>query len=100
MKSCWRYSRKSSKDVIATKCRRFRRRNGSCNMAEMPAVPVTVEGSWVLHQMFRFRRTAWRALDSAQQDTLLADAARVLAPMEQGSTDGHPNQSAAYSLIG
>jgi hydrogen peroxide-dependent heme synthase len=82
------------------KCRRFPPRNGRCNVAEMPAVPLTVEGAWVLHQMFRFRQTAWRALEDSQRERMLAQVARVLLPMEQGSTEGHPNQSAAYSLIG
>src|SRR5580704_3208994 len=29
---------------------------------QLPAVPLTVEGYATLHQMMRFRRTAWRAL--------------------------------------
>ena len=33
--------------------------------AALPAVPLTVEGASVLHQMMRFRRPAWRALAAA-----------------------------------
>ena len=29
---------------------------------ETPAVPLTLEGASVLHQMMRFRRPAWRAI--------------------------------------
>jgi hypothetical protein len=29
---------------------------------EIPAVPLTIEGYAALHQMFRFRWSAWRAL--------------------------------------
>lgn len=69
-------------------------------MAELPPVPLTLEGSWVLHQMFRLRRAAWRRLQAGERENATERAARVLAPMEQGSVTTHPNQSAAYSLIG
>ena len=38
--------------------------------AEMPEVPLTTEGYSVLHQMMRFRWTAWRALpeDAKSED--------------------------------
>jgi hydrogen peroxide-dependent heme synthase len=69
-------------------------------VAELPAVPLTLEGSSVLHQMFRFRRTAWRCLEASQRKCILEEAVGVLNPMERGSTEGHPNQSAIYSQIG
>lgn len=69
-------------------------------MAELPAVPLTLEGSSVLHQMFRLRRTAWRALDNRERARILEEAVDLLSPMEQGAQEGHPNQSAAYSQIG
>ncbi len=69
-------------------------------MAEVPAVPLTVEGAYVLHQMFRFRWAAWRALLKSQRDGILVEALRVLGPMELGCAQGHPNQSAAYSQVG
>lgn len=69
-------------------------------MAELPAVPLTIEGSCVLHQMFRFRRAAWRALDASQRKCILEEAIGVLTAMERGSKEGHPNQSAVYSQIG
>jgi chlorite dismutase len=69
-------------------------------VAELPAVPLTLEGSCVLHQMFRFRRVAWRALDASQSQCILEEAIGVLTGMERGSQEGHPNQSAVYSQIG
>jgi hypothetical protein len=35
-------------------------------VSELPAVPLTLEGYSVLHQMFRFRWTEWRKLDEAR----------------------------------
>jgi chlorite dismutase len=63
----------------------------------LPAVPLTVEGASVLHQMMRFRWPAWRALAPEARSSILEEAARVLTAMEQPS-DGR--QSAVYSLLG
>jgi chlorite dismutase len=63
---------------------------------ETPAVPLTIEGFSVLHQMMRFRWTAWRALDDATRRNIVGEAVPVLKGMEQ-NTKG---QSAFYSLIG
>jgi chlorite dismutase len=60
-------------------------------MTSLPAVPLTLEGSSVLHQMMRFRWVAWKALAPAQRDEVLAEATAALAGMDQ---------SAVYSLIG
>jgi hydrogen peroxide-dependent heme synthase len=70
-------------------------------MAEIPAVPLTLEGAYVLHQMFRVRRAAFRALAESERDRLANEAVDVLSAMEQQrSANGHPNQSAIYSQIG
>jgi peroxiredoxin len=60
-------------------------------MTSLPAVPLTLEGSSVLHQMMRFRWTAWKALAPAQQDEAMEEAAASLGSMDQ---------TAVYSLIG
>ncbi len=62
----------------------------------LPEVPLTVEGASLLHQMMRFRRSAWRALPATERAEIVAEAAGVLASMEQA--DGSP--SALYSLLG
>jgi chlorite dismutase len=64
---------------------------------ETPAVPLTVEGASVLHQMMRFRRPAWRALCGESRGEILEEAARALAAWER--PDGG-RQSAVYSLLG
>jgi peroxiredoxin len=70
-------------------------------MAETPAVPLTLEGAYVLHQMFRVRRSAWRSLKESTRERLAEEAALVLNGMEQQrSASGRPNQSAVYSEIG
>ena len=63
---------------------------------ELPAVPLTIEGASVLHQMFRFRRSEWRKLNEAQTNDFINEAASALAEMEEGSE----GQSALYSLFG
>jgi hydrogen peroxide-dependent heme synthase len=64
--------------------------------AEPPPVPLTAEGYSVLHQMMRFRRTAWRMLPEAERAAIAEEASSLLAAMEQNSG----GQSALYSLIG
>ncbi len=64
--------------------------------AELPAVPLTTEGYSVLHQMMRFRRSAWRALPGADKSAIATEASRALAEMEKNSA----GQSALFSLIG
>jgi peroxiredoxin len=62
----------------------------------LPEVPLTTEGYSVLHQMMRFRWTAWRALPQDSRATIAQEAATVLGEMERGSE----GQSALFSLIG
>ncbi len=63
----------------------------------LPAVPLTVEGASVLHQMMRFRWSAWRSLSGDQRSEILREAGDVLGPMEKPA-DGR--QSAVYSVLG
>ncbi len=69
-------------------------------MAEPPAVPLTLEGAYAMHQMFRFRRAEWRALDEASRQRTLAEAVGHLQEIESGEANGHPQQSALYSQLG
>src|SRR4051812_10572324 len=57
----------------------------------LPAVPLTIEGSSVLHQMMRFRRSAWRELPAAERAAILNEATVALQSMPG---------SAVYSLLG
>jgi len=69
-------------------------------LPELPSVPLTLEGSSVLHQMFHFDWRAWKAVSAEEQQTIADEAARLLAQWEQGATQGHPSQSAAFSQLG
>ncbi len=64
--------------------------------AEIPAVPLTTEGYSVLHQMMRFRWTAWRTLPEIARSQIVQEAASALGEMEKNSG----GQSALFSLIG
>jgi len=64
--------------------------------AALPAVPLTLEGASVLHQMFRFRRAQWNALDPERRAAVAAEATGVLEGMER--LEG--GQSAVYSVLG
>ncbi len=64
--------------------------------AEVPPVPLTVEGYSVLHQMMRFRWDAWRPLRAAQKSEIVREATSLLSKMEQNSA----GQSALFSLLG
>jgi chlorite dismutase len=59
----------------------------------LPAAPLTIEGASVLHQMFRIRWPAWKALAPAERAAIAAEAAGALESMEDAP-------SAAYSLLG
>ena len=61
-----------------------------------PAVPLTVEGASVLHQMMRVRWASWRALPAEDRSTCVREASAVLGEMEAGGRKG----SAVYSLLG
>ena len=62
----------------------------------LPAMPLTLEGASVLHQMFRFRWPAWRALAADRRAAIGAAATALLESMERD--EGQP--SALFSLIG
>src|ERR1700691_1449250 len=63
---------------------------------EIPPVPLTIEGYSVLHQMMRFRWSAWRLLRPAQKAKIVHEASALLARMEQNPS----GQSGLFSLIG
>ena len=62
--------------------------------AELHAVPLTLEGLSVLHQMFRFRWPEWRKLDASRQQEIAHEATAVVSGPEEAG------QSAIYSLLG
>ncbi len=60
----------------------------------LPAVPLTLEGHSVLHQMFRFRWAEWRKLDSARQKQISSEAGSVFSSAEEAG------QTALFSMLG
>ena len=56
----------------------------------MPEMPLTIEGSAVLHQMLRMRWSAWKALTADRKQQILEQAAPVL----------QSSGSAVFSLLG
>jgi chlorite dismutase len=62
--------------------------------AELHAVPLTLEGLSVLHQMFRFRWPEWHKLSPARQQEIVREAAAALAAPEEAG------ESAVYSMLG
>jgi chlorite dismutase len=63
-------------------------------VSELPAVPLTLEGYSVLHQMFRFRWTEWRKLDEARRSEIAREIAAAFSASEEAG------QFAAYSMLG
>jgi hydrogen peroxide-dependent heme synthase len=64
--------------------------------ASLPEVPLTIEGYSVLHQMMKFRWSAWRQLSQAQKQEIVEEASSLLGHMEQRQS----GQSALFSLLG
>jgi peroxiredoxin len=64
--------------------------------SDLHAVPLTIEGSSVLHQMFRIRWAEWRKLSPAQQHEIAAEASAALLKMENDVA----GQTALFSLLG
>ena len=70
--------------------------NSEALSAGIPAVPLTIEGYSVLHQMMRFRWAAWRKLRPAEKTSIVREATGVLGKMERNT----PGQSGLFSLLG
>ena len=68
-------------------------------MAELPPVPLTLEGSSVLHQFFRFDWKIWRAFPPEERNEIVAEAVAALNKFERQS-EGGPVRSALYSELG
>src|ERR1700761_8632985 len=64
--------------------------------SDLYAVPITLQGSCVLHQMFRFRWAEWRKLNAAQQHEITAEASAALLKMENDVS----GQTALFSVLG
>ena len=68
-------------------------------LPDFSPVPLTLEGSTVLHQFFRFDWKAWRANPQADRDRIAADAVSALQKLERKSPETSV-QSALFSQLG
>ena len=68
-------------------------------MAEIPPVPLTLEGSSVLHQFFRFDWKAWRACADGERARIASEATAALKKLERADADA-PVRTALYSQLG
>ena len=59
-----------------------------------PAVPLTLEGAAVLHQMFRLRAAEWRTRAAIERQYAANEFAEIMKPLEETGA------SALYSLYG
>jgi chlorite dismutase len=61
---------------------------------ELPAMPLTLEGYSVLHQMFRFRWSEWRKLGEVRRAEIALEVAAAFSASEEAG------QFAAFSMLG
>jgi peroxiredoxin len=70
--------------------------NAGIAAENLPAVPLTLEGASVLHQMMRIRWSDWKRVPAERRQAIIAQAAGELAAMESHAS----GQSAVFSLLG
>ena len=70
--------------------------HASKSAAEMPPHPLTLDGSAVLHQMYRMRWPSWNRLEPERQREAADQAAEVLGVLEGFAGGG----SAAFAQLG
>ncbi len=68
-------------------------------MADFPPVPLTLEGSSMLHQFFRFDWKAWRAAPPEERGSIVSEAVAALKILERAGSDA-PTRSALFSELG
>ena len=68
-------------------------------MSEFSQVPLTLEGSALLHQFFRFDWKSWRATPADRQQAIAAEAVSALLALET-PVHGAPAQTALFSQLG
>lgn len=68
-------------------------------MSDFPPVPLTLEGSSVLHQFFQFDWKAWRTCADGERREIVAEATTALKKLERKS-DEATVQTAVFSELG
>jgi hydrogen peroxide-dependent heme synthase len=68
-------------------------------LPDFSPVPLTLEGSALLHQFFRFDWKSWRATPQADRDRIAAEAVKAIAALEKKSPEAQA-QTALFSQLG
>ncbi len=68
-------------------------------MSDFPPVPLTLEGSALLHQFFRFDWKSWRSCAEGERKKIAAEATALLQRMERTAPES-PIRTALYSQLG
>ena len=68
-------------------------------LSDYSPVPLTLEGSCLLHQFFRFDWKAWRAVPQTDRDRIATQTISALSALER-KDPGAPVQTALYSQLG
>jgi hydrogen peroxide-dependent heme synthase len=66
----------------------------------IPPFPLTLDGSSLLHQMFRFDWPSWRRTEAVSRQRALAEASALFVPLEKPTSETRPNQSAVFAHLG
>ncbi|MGA8729068.1 MAG: hydrogen peroxide-dependent heme synthase [Terracidiphilus sp.] len=69
------------------------------SLADFPPVPLTLEGSSLLHQFFRFDWSKWRSCEEGERARIAGEATAALKELERSSADA-PVRTALYSQLG
>jgi peroxiredoxin len=68
-------------------------------LTRFPPVPLTLEGSSLLHQLFRFDWKQWRKVAPEGRERITAEAVAALKKLERSGEDA-PVQTALFSELG
>jgi hydrogen peroxide-dependent heme synthase len=68
-------------------------------VSDFPPVPLTLEGSSVLHQFFRFDWKAWRSCADGERKRIADEFIAALRKLERAAEDA-PIRTALYSQLG
>jgi len=68
-------------------------------VSDFPPVPLTLEGSALLHQFFRFDWKSWRSCAEGERKKIAAEATALLQRMERTAPES-PIRTALYSQLG
>jgi chlorite dismutase len=68
-------------------------------LPDFSPVPLTLEGSYLLHQFFRFDWKAWRSRADGEREAIAAKGVAALQRLERAAPDA-PVRSALFSQLG